>query len=122
MLSAFIFFICGAIVMRALQAILDAKPNYYMWKHTEYTILQVLSDLHIQQLTANQIIKLAYEEAGKEEEFDKVKTVIEQKYDRLINTCLQNMKAKLPYKVKYNSVKEAVEQYLQKIKESKDGK
>lgn len=121
MLASFLLFIGGAVLMKTLQYILDVKPNYHVWKHTEYTVLQILADLHVQQLTANQIIKLAYEEAGKEEELAKVKSVIEQKYNTLINTCIQNMKNNLPYKVEYNTIKEAVEIYLKNLQESRDG-
>lgn len=122
MLTGFLLFIGGAVLMRVLQVILDISPNYYVWKHTEYTILQVLTDLHVQQLTAEKIITLAYEEAGREEELPKVKSAIEQKYNALINTCLKNMKNNLPYKVEYNTIREAAEHYIKNIKEKQDGK
>lgn len=120
MINLLIIFVCGAVTMRLLQWFLSITPNYYVWKHTEYTVLQILTDLHVQKLTANQILELAYEEAGKQEEYIKVKSVIEQKYNTLINNSLSNMKRKLPYKVKYGNVREAVETYLQKNKENGD--
>lgn len=122
MIASLLIFIAGAVAMRLLQWGLHITPNYYTWKHTEYTALQILTDLHVQQLTANEILRLVYEEADKEEEYNKVKTVIEQKYNSLINNSLNNLKANLPYRVQYNSVKEATEQYLAKQKEKRDGR
>jgi len=121
MLEYFIMFIAGAMTMRALQKMLDVAPNFNTWKHTEYTILQILADMHVQRLTANEIIKLMYEESGKQEEYVKVKSAIEQKYNALINNSLNNLKKNLPYKVEYNNLKEAVTIYLKKNKERSDG-
>lgn len=119
MLSAFLFFIAGAIAMRLGQFIFSINPNYYIFKATEYTVLTILAELHVQKLTANKIIEFAYEDAGRISEFKTVKSAIDLRYDALIISCLYNMKKHLPYKTSYNTLEEATVYYLQN-KENKD--
>lgn len=119
-MEAFLWFISGAILMRLLQWVLMITPNYYAWKHTEYTVLQILAELHVQKLTAIKILQLVYEEADRMEEYEKAKSLLEQKYDTLINNSLNNMKNNLPYKVEYNNVSEAAIHYAAQKKENRD--
>lgn len=114
MFDAFLMFVAGAAAMRLLQMLLAINPNYYIFKEAETVSLYILMDLHIQRLTAIKILELTYAECGKTEEFDKVKTAIDEKYNILITRTLSNLKNRLPYKVDYNTLQEAAEYYRSK--------
>ena len=117
MFNTFLIFLSGAITMKILQLLLGIMPNFYIFKEAERTTLMILTDLHVRRLTALKIIELSYEEAGVSEEFLKVKSAINEKYDILINKCIENMKSKLPYKVQYTTLHEAVTLFIQREKE-----
>lgn len=121
MFDAFLVFVAGAAAMRLLQMILTINPNYYIFKEAETVSLYILMDLHIQRLTALKILELTYEECGKSEEFYKVKTAIDEKYNILITRTLSNLKSRLPYRVKYNTLQEAAEYYRTKNEEKRNG-
>lgn len=120
MLDAFIYFIAGATTLRVLQFVLSVKPNYYIFKETENTTLMILAGLHVNKLTALNILKLIYEDVDRQEDFEKVKIAINERYNALITRCITSLKSALPYKVEYNSLDEAMKIYFNKAKEKKD--
>jgi len=120
MLEFFLYFIVGAVSMRILQIFLALTPNYNIFKEAEYVSLYILGELHVHRLTAIKILELSYEEAGRSEEFERSKDAINQRYDALINKCIENLKLRLPYKVEYNSLNEALNNMLkEKLEEEK---
>ena len=116
MLTYFIFFVLGAASLRALQFFLSVTPNYYIYKKAEYVCLQILMDLEVRKLTVLKVLKLSYDDTGDTEQYEKVKYAINEKYDKLITNCIDNLKTNLPYKVKYANLNEAAEYYISQIK------
>jgi len=117
MIDAFLYFIVGAVTMRILQLFLAVTPNYNIFKNAEYISLYVLGELHVQRLTALKILELSYEESDRSGEFEIVKNAMNERYDALINKCIANLKAQLPYKVQYNTLNEALTAVLQEKSE-----
>lgn len=119
MFSYFIVFLCGVFTLRILQFVLSITPNYYIFKHAEYTVLRVLAELHVQKLTALKILELCYHESERSNEYYNVETAVNKRYDDIINKYIVNLKATLPYKTNYNNLADAVAEFL---KESKNGR
>lgn len=112
MLSAFLFFIAGALTMRLLQFMLSVSPMLDIYKHAELTALQILLEIDVQSRTELKISKLVYEDLNKEEEYKEVEKALKQKYNSLITNSINRLKKCLPYKVTYNSLEEAVQYYM----------
>lgn len=121
MFDAFLFFVLGAVTFRILQVFLAITPNFYIFKEAEQVSLYILLELHVQRITALKVLELAYEESDKTEDFHKIKTILDERYNILITKCISNLKSRLPYKVQYNSLEEAASAYRVNKEERRDG-
>ena len=119
MFEYFIVFLAGAFCLRIFQFILSISPNYYIFKHAEYTVLRVLAELHVQKLSALKILELMYAESERTNEYYNVEYAVNNRYDGIINTTIKSMKNQLPYKTKYDTLNEAMETF---IEENRNGK
>lgn len=111
MFSAFIYFLVGALAMRVLQFFLAIRPSYDIYKTAEATALNVLIEMYVEREMSIKIVKLAYAEKD-EQEFYEVEKAIKQRYEVLFNNGIKKIKGSLPYKVKYDTLDEAVKIYL----------
>lgn len=116
MLQYFIFFILGVLSLRLLQFMLAITPNYYIFKHAEYTVFKILGELHVQKLTVLKLMEICYHEIGKDAEYKSVESQVNKRYDDLINRYIKNLKSTLPYKTNYNSLDEAVKLLLEETR------
>jgi hypothetical protein len=119
----FLFFILGILCYKLIRTLLGIYDSYRIFKYSEtYTILLLLETegWRKQCLT---ILKLAYEDVGRGEEYTKIDAVINKRFDEVHNGLIGLIKRRLPYETKYNSLKESepyIKEELLKLKGEQD--
>ena len=108
-----IVFLLGAVAMRLFQFILAITPNYYIFKHAEYTVFRALAELHINKMTVMKIIELCYDETDRADKYKDVETAVNNRYNDIINKYIQKLKTLLPYETKYSSLNEGIQILLE---------
>ena len=116
-LTYFVYFIAGAITTRLMQGLLSVIPSYQVFKFTEYYCVALMTEIEIWRHQALAIVKLAYEEAGRGEEFEKVERKIHEKYFLLQGNVLGVLKSKLPYKINYDGILDGYRQLKEELKD-----
>jgi hypothetical protein len=102
-LNYFIFFIAGAMTTKLAQALLSIIGSYRVFKFTEYYSVTLMAQIEMWRYQAVTVVKLCYDEAGREEEFREVEKKIHEKFFFLQQNVLQIIKNHLPYKVDYDT-------------------
>lgn len=119
MIDYLIVFLCGAVCMRLIQFMLSITPNYYIFKHAEYTIFRILAELHVTKMTTMKIVEICYADLEKDAEYKNVETAVNKRYEEIISKYIGKLKETLPYKTNYNNLTEAMTQLLQEYRNGK---
>lgn len=114
----FIFFLLGALTVKVLQALLSIIKSYSIFKFTEHYCITIMTEIETWRYQSLAIVKLCYEEAGREEEFAKVEQKIHEKFTLFQQNILGILKANLPYRTDYSNLMEA---YKKLQEEQKNG-
>ncbi len=102
-LNYFIFFIAGAMTMKLVQTLFSVIGGYKIFKFTEYYSVTLMAQIEMWRYQAVTIVKLCYDEAGRQEEFVEVEKKIHEKFFFLQQNVLGIIKSHLPYKVDYDT-------------------
>lgn len=114
----FLFFILGAFTFMLFQQLLSVVVGYQVFKFVEHYAITLMAELEVYRHQSIQILKLSYEDVGQDEEFIKIKNKINNKFDLLHDGMITVIKNRLPYKVDYSHLKDAIKIVEQ---EKKDG-
>lgn len=108
--------VAGTIAYRLSKTISDRSDTLTLIKYGE--LIAVMNTAEARQLRhqALAVIELVYKDADKSEEYEKIKLLINNKYEALERDMISKIKKTVVYKTNYNTLDEAVEQLSPLIK------
>lgn len=113
----FLFFMLGAFTFKLFGELLSVINGYQVFKFVERYAVALIAELEVYRHQAIQILELSYGEAGEDEEFDKIKAKINEKFDLLHTAMITVVKNRLPYKVDYSNLKDAIKIVVEEKKD-----
>ena len=116
----FMFFVgvlTGILLLRTMQVLFIINYGYKVWKLVELYSLKIMSENEQWRSQALTILKLCYQEANKENEYENIEKVINNKHQNIQNFMMEVLIKNLPYEVSYKNLEEAVKFYSPQLKE-----
>jgi len=107
----------GAFTFKLFGELLSVINGYQVFKFVERYAVALIAELEVYRHQAIQILELSYGEAGEDEEFDKIKAKINEKFDLLHTAMITVVKNRLPYKVDYSNLKDAIKIVVEEKKD-----
>jgi hypothetical protein len=102
-----LFFLLGVLVQKLGSILLDIEPMFKYWKLAEFNSLKVLAESELLYRQSITILEISYNDAGKTEEFPKIKDAINKKHREIQMSLLNQMRLILPYETNYKTPEEA---------------
>jgi hypothetical protein len=106
----FIFFIAGVLVSIIGHGLFNIVQLYKFWKSAEIGSFKVLAQANVLYYQSLTVLKLCYEESNKIEDYKVIEKVLTEKHEEAQKQLVSVMKNIIPYEVRYNTPKEALEE------------
>lgn len=111
--------IAGGIAYSISRKLTERSQVLTLVKYGE--LINVLNMVESRQLRHQSlaVLELVYKEADKTEEYEKIKLLINNKYEDLEKGMINTIKQNVTYEIKYNNLDQAVEQLAPLLKIAK---
>ena len=113
----FLFFMLGAFTFKLFGELLSVITGYQVFKFVERYAITLMAELEVYRFQSIQILELCYDEADKDEEFQNLKGKINERFDLLHEGMIAAIKNRLPYKVDYKHLKDAIKIVVEEKKD-----
>jgi predicted metalloenzyme YecM len=108
--------VAGTIAYRLSKSMSERAGTISLIKYAEIIAIMTLAESRQLRHQSLAIAELVYKDADKNEEYEKIKLLINNKYEYLERSTLARIKKTVVYKVGYNTLDEAVKQLAPLIK------
>lgn len=112
----FLFFIAGVFASIVGHGLFNIVRLYKFWKAAEIGSFKVLAQSNVLYYQSLTVLKLCYEEANKIEDYKVIERVLTEKHEEAQKQLVSSMKQLIPYEVRYNTPKEALEELSDYLK------
>lgn len=102
-----LFFLLGVFTLKLAQNALATYESYKVFKYTEMYAMSLVLDVEVWRHQALKILEIAYDNADKQDEYRAAVEIINKRYDEAQQNIIKLIKSKVPYEIKYNSLREA---------------